>query len=343
MFSYDFNEIFAVQSNIPYFDDLLHSFNINTSPTSPKRTGISLGFFLDRRLTIDTRGKSRVNLMLYFDPSNGNIEFSYPWLRPISARLIYNHEAHFDFYFNNAYLRFSNIVAEGWELIDIFRSHRLTSLIEAGMYMIHGGAVEIGQTGLLIPSFGNTGKTITTWMLAKRGARFLTDEFAILDSDGRCFGFPCSSLVSSGLAKDAELSLSRRQRVSLVFNDLRSRALSTRFYPGGIKLYPDKHFETISEAKVDKVVFIQNGEDFVKEIDRDRAATMIGAIQNYEMNWRANPYIIAHSYFDSNPDVEEISRKEKDLVESQLSKISRFYVVSSRPGKHHEAIWKLAQ
>ncbi len=339
-FSYNFNEIFALRSNIPYFDDLLHSFK---NGDGVRKARISLGFFLDTNLKVSSGGKSRVNMMLYFDSSSGNVEFSYPWLRTISARLVNSNPAQFNFYFNRNYLRFSNIVAEGWELIDLFRSLLLMSLIQSGMYMIHGGAVRIGGQGILIPSFGNTGKTTTTWMLARRGAEFLTDEFAILDSDGLCFGFPCSSLVSSHLAKEAQLGLSWRQRAGLFLNDLGSKLLSTRFRPGGIKLWPDQHFETLRMAKMDKMAFIQNGKDFVQEISRDRAMSMIGAIQSYELNWRTNPYIIAHSYFGSNPDMDEISRLEREVVRAQMSKVSKFYVISSRPGKHHEAIWKLAE
>jgi len=339
-FSYDFNGIFTVRSNIPYFNSLLRSFRNDDSVRS---AAISLGFFLDKNLRITVGGKSRVNVMLYFDPSSGNVEFSYPWLRTISARLVNSNPTQFNFSFNRNYLRFSNIVAEGWELIDVLRSLLLMSLIQSGMYMIHGGAVKIGEQGILIPSFGNTGKTTTTWMLGRRGAKFLTDEFAILDREGLCFGFPCSSLVSSTLAREAHLGLSRRQRAGLFFNDLSSKVVSTRFHPSGIKLYPDEHFETLNKAKVDKIVFIQNGEDSVQEIDRDRATSMIGAIQSYELNWRANPYIIAHSYFGLKPDLDEISRLEKEVVRTQMSKVSKFYVVSSPPGRHHEAIWKLAE
>jgi hypothetical protein len=339
-FSYNFNEIFSVRSNVPYFDALLHSFRNNDDG---RRAGISLGFFLDKDLKISVGGKSRVNLMLYFDPLSGNVEFNYPWLRTISARLVNSNPSQFSFSFNKNYLRFSNVVAEGWELIDVLRSLLLMSLIQSGMYMIHGGAVKVGGQGILIPSFGNTGKTTTTWMLARRGAKFLTDEFAILGRDGLCYGFPCSSLVSSALAKEADLGLSRRERAGLFFNDLSSKLLSTRFHAGGIKLCPDDHFETSDKVKIDKIVFIENGQDAIWEIDRNRATSMMGAIQSYELNWRANPYIIAHSYFGLKPDLDEISHLEKEVVRTQMSKISKFYVVSSRPGRHHEAIWKLAE
>lgn len=337
---YNFGDVFSLRSNIPYFEDLLRAFRTNDHS---KRAGISLGFFMDNGLRVLSESKYRVNMMLYYDPCSGTIEFSYPWFRRICAKLSNGAPTQFDFSFNKNYLRLSNVIAEGWELIDIFRSLLLMSLIRSRMYMIHGGAVEINQQGILIPSFGNTGKTTTTWMLARKGAKFLTDEFAILDRDGHCLGFPCSSLVSSALAEEMGLRLSTLRRARLSLNEFRSKLVSTRFAPGGIKLFPDQFFETLDKTLVDKVVFIQNGEDLVKEIDRDRAISMIGAIQSYELNWKANPYVLTHSYFGSSPSTEEISEMEKKIIEDQMSRMSRFYTVSAQPGRHHEAVWKLAK
>ncbi len=337
MHNYNFNDTFSLRSNISYFDGLLHTFR------NDRDAKICLRFLLDETLRIPAEGKYRVNTMLYYNPSDACVEFNYPWIRPICAKLLRNDQTRFDFFFNKNYLRFSNIVAEGWELIDIFRSLLLLSLIRSRKYMIHGAAIEIGQEGILIPSFGNTGKTTTSWMLAKRGAKFLTDEFAILDEEGQCFGFPCSSLVSSALAREAGLGLSIRQRSSLFLNDFRSRILSTRFFPGGVKLRPDEHFKICEATGIDKVVFIQNGVDSVREIDRSRAIGMINAIQSYELNWRASPFIIAQSFFDSDFNLEEVCTMEKKILETQMTRVSEFYIVSSSSGNHYEAIEKLAE
>ncbi len=237
----------------------------------------------------------------------------------------------------------SGLVAEGWELIDVFRSLLLTSLIQQGMYMNHGAAVRINEECILIPSFGNTGKTSTSWMLAKRGAEFLTDEFAILDDKANCYGLPCSSLLSSSVISYLKLSLTGREKLSLRLNDAKSKIFSTRFAPGGIKIYPDRVFKLSDKAKVTKMVFIQNGVDFAKRIDLREALARLRAVQSYELNWKANPYIIAYSFFSTRFDVSQLSSREEEFLEALVSRVNEFYVVSSSSGSHYAMIEGLSK
>src|SRR5207245_4842448 len=134
------------------------------------------------------------------------------------------------------------LVGGGWELNGIFRSILMIFLIEAGLYMVHGATIKLGDEGILIPSFANTGKTTTSWTIAQRGAKFLTDELSVIDPGGNCFSFPCSSLVTSKLVQSLGLDMTKRQEFSLRLNDLKSRLLSARFAPGGVRLYPDQFF-----------------------------------------------------------------------------------------------------
>ena len=294
-------------------------------------------------MRIQTQGKARVNLMLYYNPSEKSIEFAYPWLWPVCAKLVCRERpSECEFLFNKNYLRFSEIVAEGWELVDVLRSMLQIFLIGKGMYMIHAAAVRIGEKGVLVPSFGNTGKTTTSWMLARRGADFLTDEFAILDSDGVCFGFPCSSLISSGLVSATGLPLSTAERFSLFANALKSKILTNRLSPGGIKVYPDKFLRVCSKTPIDVIVFIQNGIDFVERIGFDEALSRISAIQGYELNWRANPYVLTQSFFDPSFSLSSLSSGEEELLRSVMSRTREIYIVSSSKGEHYKFIEKLA-
>jgi len=330
--------LFSLYTNVPYFEGLLHSFRSNEDAR------IKLRFELDKSLKIATQGKPVVNLMLYHNGTDDSIEFVYPWITPIVAKLVYpDTGSDYSFVFNRNYLRFSNLVAEGWELIDIFRSLLQLSLIEHGMYMVHGAAINLGEEGILVPSFGNTGKTTTAWMLATRGAGFVTDEFAILDSEGRCFGFPCSSLVSSGLVKTAGLRLTKKQKLTLRVRDTRSKILSTRFAPGGVKLYPDDLFKTSDRVAITRLAFIQNGLDDLRQIDDEQAYILLRAIQDYELNWRSNPYIIARSFFRPIFNPTNVSAKEEKILKLLISRVRGSYLVSSSKGLHYQAIEKIPQ
>jgi len=336
--NYNFHGVFSLSTNISYFEGLLHSFRGNEDAR------IRGQFLLDPKLRVSTQGKPTVNLMLHFNAQDGSIEFSYPWFTSIAAKLVFADDAsEFTFTFNKNYLRFSNVVAEGWELIDIFRSLLQLSLIQGGMCMFHAAAVSLGDEGILIPTFGNTGKTTSAWMLAKRGAGFVTDEFAILDSEGRCFGFPCSSLVSAGLVKTAGLKLTKKQSLSLRMRDTRSKILSTRFAPGGVKLYPDENFKTHDRVRITRVAFIQNGLDDLRQIEAEETYTLLRAIQDYELNWRSNPYLIARSFFAPSFNPTDISAREETIMKSLISRVRGAYLVSSSKGQHYQTIEKIPQ
>jgi len=292
---------------------------------------------LDNELKVSLKGKPSFNIMLGYDAQTDSVEFAYPWIRPVYARLIFG-PAGFVFSCNKNYLRFSRIVAEGWDLIDVFRSAVMVSLIQFGKYMTHGAAIKLNDEGILIPSFANTGKTTAAWMLSRRGAKYLTDELAVLDSHGTCFSLPCSSLLTSKLIQSLGLNLTKRQRVSLLFNDLKSRLLSVRFVAGGLRLHPEVFFEVCDDVKIAKAMFVQNGIDEFRKLTIDEATARFMAIRSYELGWDSNPYLIAESFFNPGFDLEDLRRKERAFVASFLSGLKGTYLVSSSSHSHYKVL-----
>ena len=333
-YHYNFHNLFSVSSNTQYFDGLFRTFR---SPSNVE-TSTAFQFDLDNRLKTSLKGKPSFNLMLGYDPQTDSVEFAYPWIRPVRARLTFDSNR-FHFSFNKNYLRFSHIVAEGWEVIDVFRSLVLASLIRSGMYMVHGAALRIGDEGFLIPSFANTGKTTIAWMLAKRGAKYLTDELAVLDSRGSCFSLPCSSLLTSKLVHSLGLTLTKRQALSMRSNNLKSRLLSVRFVAGGLRLYPQDFFEVCDDAvKITKVMFIQNGVDEVRKLTPDEATKRLMAIRSFELGWDSNPYLVAESFFNPRFDLDEVRKMERAFISSFLSRIDDIYLISSSYHSHYKVM-----
>lgn len=336
-YRYSFNRVFSLESNIPYFEGMFHSFSKSTEQNSGGYSeAFHFEFVLDKKLKISTHGKERVNLMLFNNRQDNSVEFNYPWFKPICAKLEFM-DSTIRFTFNKYYLRFSNLVAEGWEIIDVFRSVLLSYLVKNKMYMFHAAAVRVGKEGILIPAFGNTGKTSTSWMLAKQGGEFLTDEFAIIDSEGNCFGLPCSSLVSRGTANKFGVKLTERQKIHLFWSDTKSRILSSRFAPGGIKIYPDSLFRFCDKAKITKLAIIENGPDSYNRIGRNEALLKIKAIQDYEFGWKSNPFLLARSFF-SGFDINSLATMEDKFLESFLANLNEIHVVSSTSGSHYRAL-----
>jgi hypothetical protein len=342
-YKYNFNDIFTLETNILYFEGMFHSFKeVKNNNNENFRQSSSIApfrfeFFLDKKLEIDTSGKEKVNLMFYYNREDGSIEFRYPWFRPISARLEFLNQG-FRFTFNKNYLRFSNVVAEGWELIDVFRSVLLSFLVRNKKYMLHAAAVRLGDRGILLPAWGNTGKTSTSWMLAKNGGEFLTDEFAVIDSTvGICYGFPCSSLVSGATAKRFGIKFTLKERASLLFSDTKSKIVSSRFAPGGIKIYPDRLFKCADKAKITELAIIENGPDSFKSIGKHEAFLKIKSIQDYEFGWKSNPFLLAKSFF-SGYDLNSLGAIENTLLENFLDSLEEINIVSSRSGEHFKTL-----
>ena len=340
LLNYNFHGLFSLDTNTRYFEGLLHSFRT----TSKSHARFNLEFSVDQNLKISTKAKPKVNLMLYWNDDDNSVEFSYPWLAPVRAKLCFGKgESSHIFVCNKNYLRFAEFVGEGWELIDIFRSLLQLSLIESGFCMVHGAVVCIRNDGFLIPSFGNTGKTSTSWMIAKRGGEFLTDELAIIDSHCNCLSFPTDSILSKQLVRATGIRLGRKHRVSLLCRDVKSKLLSTRYAAGGVKVYPESLFRIRERATITRITFIQNGVDSCSNLDCQEALIRLVAIQDYELNWRANPWIIARTFFCPQFNPLDFSAKEERIFQSIVSQVKGSYVVSSSTGAHFATIENISR
>src|SRR6266516_456737 len=331
-YAYNFHNLFSLRTNTDYFDGLFHSFK---NPANADTTA-TFEFLLDKSLKINLKGNPTFNIMMGYDPETDSVEFAYPWIRPVRAKLTFKTNS-FQFSFNKNYLRFS-IIADQWEVIDVFRSILMAYLVRSGLYMVHGAAIKLGDDGILVPSFANTGKTTAAWMLAKRGAKYLTDELAILDSSGNCFSLPCSSLLTSRLIESLGLNLTKKQRLSMRGNNLKSRLLSTRFAPGGIRLNPKDYFLLSDMVRITKAMFLQNGPDEFRKLSLDEATKRLMAIRSFELGWDSNPYLVAESFFNPRFDLDEVRKMERAFISSFLSRIDDIYLISSSNHSHYKVV-----
>jgi hypothetical protein len=66
------------------------------------------------------------------------------------------------------------------------------------LYAIHAGAVLIDGHGLLLPGRTHAGKSSLVAELLRRGARYFSDEYALIDSAGRVHAYPRPLLIRNG-------------------------------------------------------------------------------------------------------------------------------------------------
>ncbi len=64
--------------------------------------------------------------------------------------------------------------------------------IKRGAISVHGAAVQLGEGGLLICGWSESGKTETALALAEAGASFISDKWTIIDRGARIHAFPVS-------------------------------------------------------------------------------------------------------------------------------------------------------
>lgn len=78
-----------------------------------------------------------------------------------------------------------------WEAIsEVVRPLLQLATIKRGAVTVQGTAVQVGEGGLLVCGWSETGKTETALALAESGARFISDKWTIIDSRASIHAFP---------------------------------------------------------------------------------------------------------------------------------------------------------
>ncbi|MBV9612590.1 MAG: glycosyltransferase family 25 protein [Acidobacteriaceae bacterium] len=77
------------------------------------------------------------------------------------------------------------LIVEATRLLDEALLKRLK-----GLTAVHAGVVRINGQGLLLPGKTNAGKSALVAELLERGAEYLSDEYALIDAEGRAHAYP---------------------------------------------------------------------------------------------------------------------------------------------------------
>jgi hypothetical protein len=80
-----------------------------------------------------------------------------------------------------------------WEAFsEVVRPLLQLATMKRGAVTVQGAAVQVGEGGLLVCGWSETGKTETALALAEGGARFISDKWTIIDSGANIHAFPIS-------------------------------------------------------------------------------------------------------------------------------------------------------
>lgn len=72
-----------------------------------------------------------------------------------------------------------------------------------GLFAVHAGVVQVGDEVVLLPGASHSGKSALVAALLERGATYFSDEYALLDAEGRVYPYPRPLLVRSGKPQQA--------------------------------------------------------------------------------------------------------------------------------------------
>jgi hypothetical protein len=206
-------------------------------------------------------------------------------------------------------------------------------LLQKDRALIHAACLFHPDKGILLPAYGNTGKTLTT-LLATRDHEwsYLSDDVALIDSASRAYCYPTQfaleSLRNAGIRVDA--SPSRRFRA--LFNRvLRSvPMLSLHVFPELVLYDAQEILQTRIKTSTDLnlVVFLQRGPEGWHQIDHPTALSKLLAINSAEFG--SSPEILwTYSYFNPSLNLWSLARLEAKIMSDMLERTD-CYVLTAR-------------
>jgi hypothetical protein len=72
-----------------------------------------------------------------------------------------------------------------------------------GLFAVHAGVVEIGDEAVILPGMTHSGKSAMVAALLERGATYFSDEYALIDAQGRVHPYPRPLLVRNGTTQQS--------------------------------------------------------------------------------------------------------------------------------------------
>jgi hypothetical protein len=90
--------------------------------------------------------------------------------------------------------RATDLVPELIQRLDDSVVHRLR-----GLCAVHAGVVQVGDEAILLPGMTHAGKSSLVAALLERGATYFSDEYALIDTEGKVHPYPRPLLVRNGM------------------------------------------------------------------------------------------------------------------------------------------------
>ena len=299
-----------------------------------------------RDINPDLRGIRKIGLRFHYIPNTDCIYFS-------SSRLglkfkllltdLQGKEEKTKVYVNLPYYKLMKFAHARQQLSELIEAIVSIRLLQKGLTFLHSACLSYNQQGILLPAFGDTGKTTTALsLLGYSGFHYLSDDLTIVNGDAEalCFPSPCTiHLNTYRTVRSAKID--KMELTKLIFKSLISRLDPGLFFSSCLRV---DIFDLIKDVKLDKrtkvrtIYFLEKGAENMTRIDKDDAIKKLTALNLTEISWYSNPFILAYSYFNPQFDLEGLMSKEKETISKFIDNVEKCFVINSQRGRYSSII-----
>lgn len=261
------------------------------------------------------------------------IYYEHPILPGIKAKLLMDMSSDvYSITVNTAYYRlskyrFENVWPPGQHLTDLIT----IKLLQNNILTLHSASFSNKKTkdGYLVLGPSNTGKSYTTFAALEKGYQYHSEDLTILDKEfiytSPLISAQSSMLPGKNLFLKYNLFINRLTGINVLIPRIKTLSSFRRFI---------SQYDVTCKSKLSKIFILEKGEDSVSKLNVEEAVRKIIILNRMELNYYKDHLLLSYSYFNSDFDMENISKVEKKLIKHIAERAECFLVRSSFPDRY---------
>lgn len=191
----------------------------------------------------------------------------------------------------------------------------------------HCASVSKGEKGVLLPGFGNIGKTTLTYKLFKRGFDYMGDDETVFAPSGDIFAFPNEIGLYHTTITQNGIQLSRRKmwesRAKYLVSKLPQKWIytSVKVHPWEIQ-NPDVNPSVVTESTAEHLFLLERGDDQLQPVDVDEVIRKTTSSTLYKEHEAVRGLLYAYASVDPAFDPVDLHQGEKEVLRLALADVS---------------------
>jgi len=189
-------------------------------------------------------------------------------------------------------------------------------LLEKGMVLLHGSAVNTKGSAVLFTGLPDQGKTYTAIELIKRGYEFLSEDICVLFRSGDMFAVPFTT----------SLKATARTRKNLTL----------------LEMFPNLRIASVSH--LNKMIILERGvESSIVRLSATEAVQKVLLINHLEFYYHSNILLRTYLALHQLPPIHYFMALEEEIIRDIISKIPVYLVRFSNHSSRSQLINQLVE